>query len=493
MTYYFETYGCQMNIAESASISLILQERGWKEAPSSYSSDLVIINTCSIRASAEERIYGRLGFYSTLKAIRAGKQTSIIEEKTNEGIKQDRANLARDAYIKAIKYTASLPSPSPLYILFIGCMAERFKTSIRETYPFIDYVAGKCDKNKINTLLDNIESRIEGKVKDAPLPHILTEKKAPYSFFPLSYKKGSASAFVPIMHGCNNFCSYCVVPYLRGQEVSRPVTDILKEVDFLSSYNVKEITLLGQSVCSYNYDTLTFPSLLDTITNHLLKTNSSVRFIRFLSSHPKDFSSELVAEFKSNPLLAPALHLPLQSGSNRILHLMKRIYTREQYLSLVASLRASCPSIALSTDIMTGFPGETEEDFLQTLSIVKEVRFINAMTYYYNRRKETESSKMPDLPLTIKKERLSRLISEVRKVSESVMQEYIGESVEVLVENVSKKDANMLIGNTQYNTKIVFNMANSAAASSISSLISSIVRVKITALKGNTYQGVLDY
>lgn len=492
MTYFFETYGCEMNIAESASIEQILISRGWKKALSAQLCDMVIINTCSVRATAETRIFGRLGFYAGLKKVR---------------------NAAPDAKTRSMEEAAAYVEkngPVPLTVVVMGCMAERLLKSLQKDFPVVDYVVGTYAKNKFGDIISAVE---EGK---SPVP---IEEDPVYTFAPVSYEEGAFSTFVPIMHGCNNFCTYCIVPYVRGREVSRPVDEILTELDVLSSRGVKEITLLGQNVNSYrgafgkgvassadgavvgksgaasaNSTPITFPQLLQTICTHIEKTKSPIRWIRFESSNPKDFSDELIEtiaqsakraeENPESPTICRGLHIAVQHGSSRILKLMNRRYTREAYLALVKKIREKIPGIQLSTDIMLGFPGESEEDFEEAYSLMKEVRYESAFMYYFNPREGTPAAKMDgQIDLETKKERLQKIIDLQLKITTDVMQERVGKTITVLADIISRDDKTELLGKTEQNERVAFKGKPS--------LIGHFVKVHLDSLNGNTFRGTL--
>ena len=344
MTYFFETYGCEMNRAESASLEQLLISRGWTSAECPEVADMVIINTCSVRASAETRIYGRLGFYSGLKKIR---------------------NCEKDAKVRSLEKAAEYvkDGPVPLTVVVMGCMAERLLATFKKDWPVIDYVVGTYAKNSFGDIIQAVvDGRDPVEVVEAPA----------YTFAESSYEQGAFSTFVPIMNGCNNFCTYCIVPHVRGREISRPVSDIIRELDVLSKRSVKEITLLGQNVNSYrDADGTDFPGLLKAILRHLDETSSPIHWIRFESPHPKDFSDALIDLIAAEPRICRGIHLPVQHGSTKVLREMNRRYTREDYLSLVSRLRAKVPDLALTTDIMLGFPGESEGDFEEAVSLMK--------------------------------------------------------------------------------------------------------------------------
>ena len=465
MTYFFETYGCQMNIAESAAIEQLLLARKWTKAEDAQVADLVIINTCSVRATAENRIFGRLGWYSGLKAVRACDKSAKGKflEKATEFVKD---------------------GPKPLTLVVTGCMAERLLKTLQNDYPFIDYVVGTYAKHHFGQIIEAMENhKVTGQLKD----------DEPYQFAPLSLEQGAFTAFVPIMHGCNNFCTYCIVPYVRGRECSRPVSEILKEIDVLSSYGVREITLLGQNVNSYcgtwdkvdnDKETIDFAGLLQIIADHLHETKSSIEWVRFMSSHPKDLSDAMIAVIAKEPVLCHHIHLPVQHGSSQVLKRMNRRYTREQYLELVARIKKAIPDVSMTTDIMMGFPGETEEDVEQTLSLMNEIRYENAFMYYYNPREGTPATKMEDqLSEEVKKARLQRVIDLQLKITAEEMQKRVGSEVKVLVEGVSRDNPGELLGKTEQDERIAF--------AADKSLIGTFVRAKIEALAGNTFRGTL--
>ena len=465
MTYFFETYGCEMNIAESAAVEQLLIARGWKQAASAQVADLAIINTCSVRGSAEERIEGRLGWFNGLKAVRSckiGAKTKLLDQ--------------------AVEYVKD--GPKPLTLVVIGCMAERMLNEFHVKFPFVDYVVGTYAKHHFGEIITAIE---EGR---KPFEVDDSEK---YQFAEVSAEPGAFSTFVPIMHGCNNFCTYCIVPYVRGREVSRPVNEILKELDILNSYGVREITLIGQNVNSYHgvagdssisvpdAENVTFAQLLQLIANHLKNTQSKIEWVRFMSSHPKDFTDDVIDVIAKNPVICHHIHLPVQHGSTAVLKKMNRVYTREQYLQLVQKIKNKIPDISLTTDIMMGFPTETEEDVELTLDLMRQVKYESAMMYFYNPREGTPAAKMEQLPESVRKERLQRVIDLQLEHTHEQMSKRIGMEVKVLAESVSRDDKNELLGQTQQHEKVAF-LADK-------SLIGNFVNVKITSLNGNTFKG----
>ena len=378
MKYYFETYGCQMNLAESAAVEQLLIARGWEKSEDAETADMAIINTCSVRASAENRIFGRLGYFTGLKAVR--NKNEFAKYKSFE---------------KATKLVEE--HPVPITVVVMGCMAERLLDSLQKEWPVIDYVVGTYAKHHFGDIITAVEEKKE---------HIQIDDTEKYKFASVSYEQGAKSTFVPIMHGCNNFCTYCIVPYVRGREISRPVEEILHELDILTKYKVLDITLLGQNVNSYKSTyqgkEINFSSLLQIIVDHLKEINSTIGWVRFLSSNPKDFSDELIDVIAKNELICHHIALPVQHGSSSVLKKMNRQYSREQYLDLVKRIKAKIPDVSLTTDIMMGFPTETEEDVELTLDLMNQVRFESACMYYYNPREGTPAAKWEQIPENIR-------------------------------------------------------------------------------------------
>lgn len=437
MTYFFETYGCQMNKAESASIEQIFIDRLWTEAPDAESADFIVINTCSVRATAESRIHGRLGWY-----------TSLRKERKESGKK-------------------------PFTLAVTGCMAERLKDDLKKQFRVVDYVVGTFQKQHFNDIISAVEQhrRLEK-----------IDNENVYSFAPLSYEKGAFQAFVPIMHGCNNFCSYCIVPYVRGREISRNPDEIIAEIDKLSASGVREITLLGQNVNSYKWENLDFPALMQLIANRLRETSSSIGWVRFMSSHPKDISEKLIDVIAKERVLCRHIHLPVQSGSTNVLTAMNRKYSREDYLSKVEMIRAKLPDASLSTDILLGFPGETDSDFDETVSLLQKVGYEAAYMYYYNPREGTKACEMDNqIPMEVKKGRLARVIDIQLEINRREMAKRVGNIVPVLVETVSRDNPEELLGRTEQDEHVVF-IADS-------SLIGTFAQVELSELTGNTFRG----
>ena len=291
------------------------------------------------------------------------------------------------------------------------------------------------------------------------------------------------------MNGCNNFCAYCIVPYVRGREVSRPLAEIFDEIKVLGGYGVKEITLLGQNVNSYlcedpEFGRVDFPRLLELICRKIEETGSPIKWIRFDSSHPKDLSDRLIEVMAKEDKICKHIHLPVQHGSTKILQRMNRRYTREHYLELVQKIRAAMPDISLTTDIMIGFPGETEEDFEEAYSLMKEVGYEDAFMYYYNPRQGTPAATWPDqISLETKKERLQKIIDLQLVITQAEMEKQVGKTITVLADKTTLENPNELLGKTERDERVAF--------AADKSLIGSFVRVRLTSLNGHTFKGEL--
>ena len=352
-------------------------------------------------------------------------------------------------------------------------MAERLLESLKKDHPFIDYVVGTYAKKNFGKIIDEVEGKLD--------PTLIDDSEK-YKFAAVSYEPGSFSSYVPIMHGCNNFCSYCIVPYVRGRETSRSIDEIISEIDVLSKYNVREICLLGQNVNSYNYNGVDFAELLKRIENRIKETDSSIGWVRFMSSHPKDLSDSVIDVISKSKIICHHIHLPVQHGSSRILSEMNRKYTREQYLETIAKIKKAIPDVSLTTDIMMGFPGETDEDVEETLSLMKEVRYENAFMYYYNVREGTPAAKMKNqIPVKIRKERLQKVIDLQLEITASEMEKRKGSVEKVLVESVSRDNKEELLGKTERDERVAFKASKD--------LIGKFATVKINELSGNTFRG----
>jgi tRNA-2-methylthio-N6-dimethylallyladenosine synthase len=451
LKYFFETYGCQMNSAESAALDLVCRERGWTAAPDGESADLVLLNTCSVRATAEQRVFGRLAFYASLKKKRRAPE-------------------------------------GPLIRVVAGCMAQRLGDRLKEQAPAVDYVMGTAARSVFPLILEAAE---KGLPPEEALGGGLSDpgEMPAFAFSAAHLEEGpdgrsAFRSFVPIMHGCNNFCSYCIVPYVRGREVSRSPASIIGELRLLAEKGVREITLLGQNVNTYRWEgeggagKLDFPGLLALIAGEL--AGSPIRRVRFLSANPKDFSPATIRVMAENPLFCRHLHLCVQHGSDRVLAAMNRGYTREQYLALVREIRSAMPGITLSTDILVGFPGETGEDLELTLELMEAVQFLYAYMYHYNPREGTAAYNLPDrIGEAVKRERLGRVIALQKRHTAELLKSRIGSRETVLIEGISRKNADELITRTERDEMAV--VPGSA------SLIGSFAALTLAGLRGNTF------
>lgn len=433
--FYIETYGCQMNVAESNAIESLLVAGGWSQAEKPEDSDLVIINTCSVRKSAENRIWGRLGAYKHLKS-----------EKAKEGEK--------------------------LTLVLTGCMADRLGTSLKKYAPQIDHVVG--NNNKLGILQIAGVADKTGSESDK------------YNFTSAYYKEGDFSSYVPIMNGCNNFCTYCIVPYVRGREISRCPEQVLNEVRTLDAKGVREITLLGQNVNSYHFEdeggVVNFPELLRRICREC----DNIQWIRFESPHPKDFSDELIEVIATEPKVAKHLHVPMQSGNSRILKLMNRRYTREHYLDLIHRIKERIPEMTFAVDVMVGFPGETEEEFQDTISALAEVGYIEAYMYYWNPREGTRACEMEgQMPESEKQARLQRLIDWQLDNAAKIKGTRAHGVQKVLVTQVSRDNRSQMLGRNEHGEMVAFDVLQGRDVKP-----GDMVDVEFRLLNGNTYIGV---
>ena len=411
-----ETYGCQMNMADSEVVAAMMQTIGYETTEIDTEAAAVLINTCSIRDNAEQKIYGRLAYWNAL-----------------------RRKLGRNIIVGVI-----------------GCMAERLKNKLIDDYG-VDLVAGPDSYMD----LPNLVVAAENGEKAINIELSTTETYR--EILPTRIGTQKVSGFISIMRGCNNFCSYCIVPYTRGRERSREPESILKELRDLHDRGFKEAVLLGQNVNSYKFidsegHTTDFPALLAMVA----EAAPDMR-IRFTTSHPKDMADEILRTMASHDNIAHHIHLPVQSGSDKVLKLMNRKYTREWYLDRIRAIREIVPDAGISTDLFTGFHNETEEDFLETLSLMDEVGFDSAFMFKYSERPGTFASKnLPDnVPEEVKIDRLNRMISFQNKLSEKSNLKDVGKTFEVLVEGKSKRNPEEYFGRTSQNKVVVFPKENS--------------------------------
>lgn len=434
LKYHIITYGCQMNVHDSEKLAGMLSEIGYTETSSQHDADLVLFNTCCVRENAELKVYGNVG---ALKAYKQANPNMII------GV--------------------------------CGCMMQQEEIAkfIVDRFPFVDLVFGTHNLHRFPQLL------LQALDSSHTIIEVLDEEGTIVEHIPTKRDKG-VSAWTTIMYGCNNFCSYCIVPYVRGRERSRDPEEIVNEITKLGNQGYKEITLLGQNVNSYGED-MGGGYLFHDLLSDINKINSIER-IRFMTSHPKDLSKELIRTMANSEKVCEHLHLPIQAGNNRILKAMNRKYTREEYIGLVESVREAMPDIALTTDIIVGFPGESSQEFEDTLDIIKRLKFDSAYTFIYSPRKGTPAVNIEDkISIEEKKERLAKLIEIQSKISRMKNDAYIGKVKEVLVEGRSKTNDKVLTGRTREN-KIVNFFADEK-------VIGQLIRVKITKARSWSLEG----
>ena len=415
-TYHVRTFGCQMNLHDSERVAGLLDDCGCIQVMGPEEADIVVFMTCSVREKADTHLYG------------------------------EASNLVRLA-----------PAPSGRRILAVGgCIAQRDGEALREHIPNVDVVFGTSALSELPRLLD---AALAGDGSDVSVDTV--EEGRGFSADLPSHRAQAFHAWVPIMVGCNNFCTYCIVPYVRGREKSRVFERIVAECERLVGEGVREITLLGQNVNSYGRDLYGEPRFAD-----LLRAvgETGVERIRFTSSNPKDLSAETIRAMAETPGVMPHLHLAVQSGSTRVLREMNRSYTREEYLRLAADIKQSIPGIFLSTDIIVGFPGETEEDFRDTLSLVREVGFSSAYTFIYSRRPGTPAAKIADdTPREVIQDRFDRLAALVDELAYEANQVDADSVVTSLVEGTSKKDATVMVGHSPKNQTVLFSLPEGAS------------------------------
>lgn len=427
--YCVVTYGCQMNLHESEKISGILSGMGMSAVNEPENADVVVFNTCCIRDTAERRALGNIGKMKELK-------------KKNKN----------------------------LLIVVTGCMTQQngFAENMKERYQYVDVILGT---HNISDLENQIRIRLEKKKRVAAV--LDTDGYIDDETTPVT-RTSFPNAWVNINYGCNNFCTYCIVPYVRGRERSRDMKSIISECEKLINDGYKEITLLGQNVNSYGNDVpdenVNFANLLREVA----KIDGKFR-IRFMTSHPKDLTEDVVKAIRDNDKICNNIHLPIQAGSNSVLKNMNRRYTREHYLGLIDMIRRYLPDCGITTDIMVGFPYETEEDFLYTMDIVEKVRFSTAFTFIYSVRKGTKAAEMPQIPYEIKQNRIKRLIARQNEITEEISKDYVGNVYEILVEGMQEKKTGYVVGRTESGRLV--------SAKGDESMIGEFKNVKITAVK----------
>lgn len=431
MKYYIETYGCQMNVADSEIISALLKSHNYTYTPNIDEANIILINTCSIREKAESTLFNKLD---------------------------------------------SLKQYKNMIIGVLGCMAQRLGQKIIDKCQHVNFVIGP---DKYRSLIMCIENALKGQIN---VQNILSTTETYHDILPDRINSNGISAFIPIMRGCNNMCSYCVVPFTRGRERSRQLDSIIREAHCAVEQGYKEITLLGQNVDSYLYENITFAQLLEQIAN----IDSTVR-IRFTTSHPKDLTTELISTMKKYDNICKHIHLPVQSGSNKILKRMNRTYTREEYIDKVNEIRCELGNdCGLTTDIMVGFCGETNEDFNETLSLMETIKFDSSFTFAYSQREGTISARTmaDDVDHNTKIERLNEVINLQKQHSLERNQLEINKKRIILVESPSKRSDLQWQGRTSQYKTVVFPYKNTISTK-------QYIIVKITNCTSATLLGVI--
>lgn len=434
--YYIETFGCQMNVHESEKVAGILVNLGYVETKVRAEAKIIVFNTCCIRDTAEKKIFGNIGELKILKKL-------------------DKSRI----------------------IVIFGCMTQQegMAETIASKFPFVDIILGTSNVHLLADKINELEERRAR--KRGKIVEIDPSERPPVVEDVVPYRTSYPNAWVNIMYGCNNFCAYCIVPYVRGRERSRDPELILEEVRSLVNAGYKEITLLGQNVDSYGSDRtdgVDFYYLLKKIAEIPQKFR-----LRFMTSHPKDLSEEVIKLIAETPNFCNNIHLPVQAGSNAVLKAMNRRYDRERYFYLIDLIKKYMPDCGITSDIMVGFPGETEEDFLDTLDLVEKVRYHNAFTFIYSPRKGTVAARMEQIPYPVKSERIKRLIALQNKITLEISETYVGKVKEVLVEDAPKEG--MLCGRTECGRLVNFK--------GDSSLVGSFVNVRIEKNKASALIG----
>ncbi len=428
MHLYIETYGCQMNVADSEVVLSIMYDRGYRLTDDLSRADVILLNTCSVRENAEQRVLGRLGHFKRFKERRPGVVIGVL-----------------------------------------GCMAERLRAKLVEEHRIVDVVVGPDEYRKLPDLVERAANGTKG------IAVKLSRVENYDDIIPL--RTDGISAWVSVMRGCDKFCTFCVVPFTRGRERSRTLASIVRETEQLSSWGFKEVTLLGQNVNSYRDGANDFADLLREVA----AVDRRMR-IRFTTSHPKDMSEKLITTVALHENICNYIHLPVQSGSDRILQLMNRTYDRRHYLTLVKKIRDTIPGVSLSTDIIAGFPTETEVDHRMTLDLLEEVRYDGAFMFKYSPREGTPAYKMgDDVPEQVKVRRLNEIIELQQRISNENNQRLVGLSLEVLVEGESKRSREEWTGRTDTNKVAVFPRGNYK--------VGDYIKVKITRANSATLFG----
>ena len=435
---YIQTFGCQMNEYDSAKMADVLREsHGVEQVQEPQDADILLLNTCSIREKAQEKVFSLLGRFRQLKEL------------------------------------------NPNIVIGVGgCVASQEGELIRQRAPYVDLIFGPQTFHRLPQMLDEV-SKIHQPVIDVSFPEI--EK---FDNLPEPRAEGP-SAFVSVMEGCSKYCTFCVVPYTRGEEISRPLDDVVAEVASLAEQGVIEVNLLGQNVNAYRGETHEGDIADLAMLIHYIAQIDGIQRIRYTTSHPNEFSDSLVEVYREVPELVSFLHLPVQSGSDRILSMMKRGHSALEYKSKIRRIREARPDIYLSSDFIVGFPGETEADFQATMQLIEDIRFDQSFSFIYSPRPGTPAAALPDdVPMAVKKERLSQLQARINDFAMEYSQQMIGTVQQVLVYGVSKKDASEVAGRTENNRVVNFDPKGQ-------DLVGKIIPVKITDAYRNSLRGEL--
>ncbi len=420
MLYRIVTYGCQMNVHESEKIAGLLEGMGAAAAKDGERADIVVFNTCCIRDTAERRALGNIGVIKGEKR----KDPSLI-------------------------------------IAVCGCMTQQegAAETIKERYPYVDIVLGTRNIFRLPEEIKRVQDARAAMKKRSDKRYRAFDTEYAEDYLALDEatpvtRTSFPNAWVNIIYGCNNFCTYCIVPYVRGRELSRPMPAVLDEVKRVVDEGYKEITLLGQNVNSYGHD-LSGGESFEALLRAIDRIDGKFR-VRFMTSHPKDLTDGVIAAMAESDKICSNIHLPVQSGSDKVLRDMNRRYTRDRYFSLIEKLRSAMPDIGITTDVMVGFPTETEEDFADTMDLVRRVRFSNAFTFIYSPRKGTPAASMTQIPYAVKRRRIGELIKLQNSVTKELSEDYVGGVYEVLAEDVSPKHEGMLCGRTESGRLVTF-------------------------------------
>ena len=406
---HIETYGCQMNENDSEILLAYLEELGYESSMSVADADVVLLNTCCVRESAEDKVYGKLGELKLMKAERP-----------------------------------------ELVVGIAGCMTQQpgVGEGLARRYPFVNLVMGTHNLHRFPELF------AQARTSTVPVVDVAAEPEA-MPIFPRGVREGGITAWVTILRGCDKRCTYCIVPYVRGREMSRPLAEIRGEVEQLVRDGVREVTLLGQNVNAYGKD-LGDDQGFATLIRALDRVDGLER-IRYTTSHPRDFTQEMIEAIATSRHVCEHFHVPVQSGSPHMLKRMARGYTRERYVDLIERIRRAVPAASITTDLIVGFPGESEQDFAETLELCRQLRFDKSFTFMFSPRRGTPAADFPgQIPLAVKKERLARLIEVTDALSLAANRRALGQTVEVLGEGVSKKNGERLMGRTRQNQPVVY-------------------------------------